>query len=299
MKGGIKTGSQRTIPHQPPEVWLYRLWEGLWTPTVQQKYNVICSCKLKIVSSPHWKKIKKWGKKQVKVILIIYLAKYIQNIIIQHVINIKRYFLKGINDKFIFSFKHVMKMGEWWNPQCTVTLRTYINLDSPHFKWSVVNYGLNCVRSESVCWNPNPLHNCIWREGHWKGQFSLSVMSDSLTPWTAAHQASLSITNSRTLLKLVSIKSVMPSNPLILCRPLLFLPSVFPSIKVFSSESVPLIRWPKYWRSALATILPMNIQHWFPLGWTGWISLQFKGLSRVFSNTTVQKHQFFGAQLSL
>ena len=138
MKGSIKSGPQRTIPHQPPEVWLYRLWEGLWTPTVQQKYNVICSCKLKIVSSPHWKKIKKWGKKQVKVILIIYLAKYIQNIIIQHVINIKRYFLKGINDKFIVSFEHVMKTGEWWNPQCTVTLRTYINLDPPHFKWSVV-----------------------------------------------------------------------------------------------------------------------------------------------------------------
>ena len=78
-------------------------------------------------------------------------------------------------------------------------------------------------------------------------QSSRSVMSDSVTPWTAAHQASLSITNSRSLLKLMSIESVMPSNHLILCRPLLLLPSIFPSIRVFSNESVLLIRWPKYW----------------------------------------------------
>ena len=79
-------------------------------------------------------------------------------------------------------------------------------------------------------------------------QFSLSVMSDSLQPhWTAKRQASLSITNSWSLLKLISIKSVMPSNHLILCRPLFLLPSFFPSIRVFSSESVLCIRWPKYW----------------------------------------------------
>ena len=77
--------------------------------------------------------------------------------------------------------------------------------------------------------------------------FSHSVVSDSATPWTAARQASLSITNSWTLLKLMSIKLVMPSNYLILCRPLLFLPSIFPSIRVFSSESVLCIRWPKNW----------------------------------------------------
>ena len=119
------------------------------------------------------------------------------------------------------------------------------------------------------------------------------------TPWTAARQAFLSITNSRSLLKLMSIESVMPSNYLILCRPLLFPPLIFPSIRVFSSESVLYIRWPKYGVSALASVLPMNIQDGFPLGWTGWISLQSKGLSRVFSNTTVQKHQFFSTQLSL
>ena len=78
-------------------------------------------------------------------------------------------------------------------------------------------------------------------------QFSYSVMSDSATPWTAARQSSLSITNSWSLLKLMSIDSVMPSNNLILCHPLLLLPSVFPSIMIFSSESVLHIRWPKYW----------------------------------------------------
>ena len=78
-------------------------------------------------------------------------------------------------------------------------------------------------------------------------QFSCSLMSDSVTLWTAACQASLSITTSQSLLKLMSIKSVMPSDHLILCRPLFLLPSVFPSIRIFSSESVLHIRWPKYW----------------------------------------------------
>ena len=118
------------------------------------------------------------------------------------------------------------------------------------------------------------------------------------TPWTAAHQASLSITNSWSLLKPMSIESVMPSNHLILCR-LLLPPSIFPSIRVFSNESALRIRWPKYWSFSFSIVLPVNIQDWSPLGWTSWISLQSKGLSRVFSNTTVQKHQFFSAQLSL
>jgi len=123
-------------------------------------------------------------------------------------------------------------------------------------------------------------------------------MSNSVTPWTAARQASLSITNSQRLLKLMSIQLVITSNHLILSHPFLFLPSIFPSIRVFSSESVLPTRWPKSWSFSF-TILPMNIQDWFPLGWTGLISLQSKGLLRVFSNTTVQKHQFFGTQLSL
>ena len=120
------------------------------------------------------------------------------------------------------------------------------------------------------------------------------------TQWTAACQANLSIINSQSLLKLMSIELVMPSNHLILCHPLLLPPSVFPSIRVFSNESFLRIRWPKFIGvSASASVLPMNIQDWFPLGWTGLISLLSKGLSRVFSNTTVQKNQFFSVQFSL
>ena len=124
-------------------------------------------------------------------------------------------------------------------------------------------------------------------------------MYDSATLWTEAHQASLSFTNSRSLLKLTSIESVMSSNHLILYRPLLLLPSIFPTIRVISNESVLCIRWPEYWSFSFSISLPMNIQNQFPLGWTGLNSLLSKGLSRVFSNTTVQKHKFFSAQLSL
>ena len=87
--------------------------------------------------------------------------------------------------------------------------------------------------------------------------FSCSVMSDSVTPWTAAHQASLSITNSRSLLKLMSIDLVMPSNHLILCHPPLLPPSIFHSIRVFSNESALRIRWPKYWSFSF-NISPSN-----------------------------------------
>ena len=109
------------------------------------------------------------------------------------------------------------------------------------------------------------------------------------TPWTAACQASLSITNCWSLLKLTSIDSVMPYNHLTLCRPLLP-PSIFPGIRVFSNESVLRIRWPKYWSFSFSISPSSEHQEWSPLGWTGFISLQSKGLSRVFSNTTVQKH---------
>ena len=207
----------------------------------------------------------------------------------------------------------------------------------------------------------------------------LSCVQLFATPWPTACQASLSITNSWSLLKLMSIESVMPSNHLILCRSLLLLPSIFPNIKVFSNESVlhnehstvqfssvaqlylivcdpmnfsmpgfpvchqvpeltqthvhpigdtiqpshalsspfssylqsspesgsfPLSQFfisggQSIGVSASASVLPMNTQDWSLLGWTGGISLQSKGLSRVFSNTTVQKHQFFCSQLSL
>ena len=93
-----------------------------------------------------------------------------------------------------------------------------------------------------------------------------------VTLWTAACQASLSITNSRSLRKLMSIELVMPSNHLILCRSLLFLPSIFPSIRVFSNESTLCIWWPNIAVSDSTSVLLMNIQDWFPLGWTGCIS---------------------------
>ena len=112
-------------------------------------------------------------------------------------------------------------------------------------------------------------------------QFSCSVMSDSATPWTGAHQACLSITNSLNSLKLLFIESVMSSNHLILCRPLLLPSLIFSSIRIFSSESVLRIRWTKYWSSSFSISPSVNIQGWSPLGWTGWISLQSKGFSSL------------------
>ena len=114
------------------------------------------------------------------------------------------------------------------------------------------------------------------------------------TPCTAACQASLSITNSQSLLILMSIELVMPSNHLILCHPLLLPPSIFPSIRVFSDESALHIRWPKYWSFSFS-ISPSNEFSGFISFKVDWFDLLVsKGLSRVFSNTTVQKHQFFG-----
>ena len=101
------------------------------------------------------------------------------------------------------------------------------------------------------------------------------------------------------LCKLMSIKSVMPSNHLILRRPLLLLLSIFPSIRVFSNESVLCIRWPKYWSFSFSVSPSNECLGLVSLGWTGWISLQSKGLTRAFSNTTIQKHQFFSTQLCL
>ena len=134
---------------------------------------------------------------------------------------------------------------------------------------------------------------------------SLSHVQLFVTPWTVARQASLSITNSWSLFKFISIESMMPFNHLILYCPLLLLPSIFPSIRVFPNESVLHIRWPKYW-SFNFSISPSNTylglisfrMDWF-LRISFRISLEFKRLSKVFSNTIVQKYQFFGAQLSL
>ena len=127
---------------------------------------------------------------------------------------------------------------------------------------------------------------------------SLSCVRLFATPWIAVRQASLSITNSRSSLRLTSIETVMPSSHLTLCRPLLLLPPIPPSIRVFSNESTLPMRWPKYWSFSFSIIPCKEIQGWSPSEWTGWISLQSKGLSRVFSNTTVERHQLFGAQPS-
>ena len=128
---------------------------------------------------------------------------------------------------------------------------------------------------------------------------SLSRVQLFVTPWTAARQVSLSINSSQSLLKLMSIELVMPSNNLILCCPPLLLPSIFPTFRVFSSESALCIRWRKYWSFSFSISPSNEYSGWFPLGLTGLISLQSKGLSRVFSNTPVQTHQFFSAWLSL
>ena len=127
---------------------------------------------------------------------------------------------------------------------------------------------------------------------------SLSRVWLFATPWITAHQASLSITNSRSSLRLTSIESVMPSSHLILCLPFFSCPQ-----SLRASESFPmsqLFTWggQSTGVSALASFLPKKSQGWSPSEWTSWISLQSEGLSRVFSKTTVQKHQFFSTQLS-
>ena len=129
---------------------------------------------------------------------------------------------------------------------------------------------------------------------HWLSHVQLFV-----TPWTSAYQAPLSFSISWSLLKFMSIESVILSNHLILCCPLLLLPSVFPSIRVSSSESALHIRWSKYWSFSLSISPSKEYSELISLGLTGLISLLSKGFSRVFFSTTIQKHQFFGAQPSL
>ena len=133
------------------------------------------------------------------------------------------------------------------------------------------------LRSFFLCPHPHPPAGCC----------SVTQLCQILcNPWTAAHQAFLSFTVSLSLLKLMSIELVMPSNHVVLCHPLL-LPSVFSSIRGSSNVSALCIRWPKYWSFSFSISPSMNIQGWLPLGWTGLISLQSKGPSRVFSSTTV------------
>ena len=133
------------------------------------------------------------------------------------------------------------------------------------------------LKPQNYTWIYLPLNNFMYFVQFSSVQ-SLSCLRLFVTPWIAAWQASLSITNSQSSLKLTSIGSVMPSNHLILCRPLLLLPTIPPSIRVFSNESTLHMRWPKHWSSALTSFLPKNTQDWSPLEWTGWISLQSMGL---------------------
>ena len=137
-----------------------------------------------------------------------------------------------------------------------------------------------------------------WHQGEVSVQFSHSVVSDSLRPHGLQHARPPCPSPSRSLLKHMSIESVMPPH-LILCQPLLLLPSIFPSIRVFSNELVLRIRWPNYWsfHYNISTSNEYSGLISFRIDW--WIPLQSKGLSRVFSKTTVQRHQFFGAQFSL
>ena len=123
-------------------------------------------------------------------------------------------------------------------------------------------------------------------------------MSDSLRPHELQHARLPCPSPTPGVHSNTSIESVMPSSHLILCRPLLLLPPIPLSIRVFSNESTLCMRWPKYWSFSFSIISSNEHPGLIPLEWTGWISLYSKGLSRVFSNTTVQKHQFFGAQLS-
>ena len=127
----------------------------------------------------------------------------------------------------------------------------------------------------------------------------LSRVLHFATPWTAAGQYALSFTISQSLLKLMSIESVIPSNHLVLCHPLLLLPSVFPSVGVFSNELALHIRWPKYWDFSFSISPSNEYSVLISFRMIGLIFLKSKGLSVAFSNTTVQKHQFFSVQPSL
>ena len=124
----------------------------------------------------------------------------------------------------------------------------------------------------------------------------LSLVRLLAAPWISARQASLSITNSQGLPKLMSMEFVMPSSHLILCRPLLLLPQIPPSIRVFSKESTLCMKWPKYWSFSFSISPSMDTQDWSPLGWTGWIFLQSKELSE--SSPTPQFKSISSSALS-
>ena len=178
--------------------------------------------------------------------------------------------------------------GAWGHKESERTERVTL----PHFSLSWVMKICLLVFPAHVIWFyfPHPLDQLSSVQ-------SLSLVRHFVTPW--ASQASLFITNSWNSPKPLSIESVMPSNHLILCCPILLLPSIFPVSGSFPMNQLFVSGGQRIGVSASTSVLPMNTQNWFPVGWTGWISLQSKGFSRVFFNTTVQKCQFFGTQFSL
>ena len=154
-------------------------------------------------------------------------------------------------------------------------------------KSTIAQYRIKIIKK--ISFNDLPSRIIVFRVQVFPS-IQFSSVAQSCNPMSHSSQASLSITNSWSLPKLMSIELVMPFNHLSLCRPLLLLPSIFPCIRIFSKELALCIRWPKYWSFSFS-ISPSN-EHsgLISLGWTGWTSLKSKGLSRVFSNTTVQKH---------
>ena len=171
---------------------------------------------------------------------------------------------------------------------------SFILLHIPvHFSISLIDHTVLSLLYTLSCLTVNSLTVCV------SSVQLFSRVRLFVTPWTAAHQASLSITNSQSLLKLMSTESVMPSNHLILCRPHLLLPSIFPSIRVFSNESVLCIKWPKHWSFSLS-ISPSNEYSGlisFRMDWLDLCAVQ--GTLKSLLQHHIQKYQFFGAQLSL
>ena len=182
-----------------------------------------------------------------------------------------------------------------WNVNDLFPLRNFLFENSIN----TVGHTTYMVKSSKFLFLQKSMSKDHWLRKIISVQFSCSVVSNFANPYTAVCQASLSITNPLRLLKFISIESVMPFHHLILCHPLLLLPSIFPSIRVFSSESVLHIKWPSY-RSFSFSISPSNEYSGlisFRVDWLDLLAVQ--RTFKIFSNTTVQKHQPFGTQLSL
>ena len=173
--------------------------------------------------------------------------------------------------------------------------------------WWAAVYGSHRVRHDwsdlaaaALWWGMNsPVYEASSNSRLIRSAQPLSPVWLFVTQWTTVHQASLSTMNSQSLLKLMFIESVMPSNHLNLYCPLLLSLSIFPASGSFPMSQFFPSRGQSIRASASASVLPMNIPDWFSLGLTGWISLLSRGFSRVFSNSRVHRHQFFRAQLSL